>query len=112
MAAPRSADDDEFRVSERDDGGDDSADGLAKGLTRGRRLRAGPAAVTRSRSTSMAVESACLRPSSPNTSMKRTARPFGPAVTRCAISPARPPCPPLTSPSLMIAQPSPSPRKR
>ena len=40
MAAPRSADDDEFRVSERDDGGDDSADGLAKGLTRGRRLRA------------------------------------------------------------------------
>ena len=38
MAAPRSADDDEFRVSERDDGGEDSADGLAEGATRGRRL--------------------------------------------------------------------------
>jgi hypothetical protein len=36
MAAPRSADDDEFRVSERDDGGQDPAYGLAEGLTRGR----------------------------------------------------------------------------
>ena len=36
MAAPRSADNDEFRVSERDDGGEDAAYRLAQGLTRGR----------------------------------------------------------------------------
>ena len=36
MAAPRSADNDEFRVSERDDGGEDPAYRLAESLTRGR----------------------------------------------------------------------------
>ena len=112
MAAPRSADDDELRVSERDDGGEDSADGLAEGVTRGRR----PGVRARHRGQEpVHVDGrrlGCLRPSSPNTSMKGIAWPRGPAVTRCAISPARPPCPRLTSPSLMIAQPSPSPRKR
>ncbi len=37
LAAPRPAHDDELRVRERDDGGEDSADGLAQGATRGRR---------------------------------------------------------------------------
>ena len=36
MAAPRSADDDDLRVGERDDGGEDSGDGLAEDATRGR----------------------------------------------------------------------------
>ena len=51
-----------------------------------------------------------LRPSSPKTSMRRVARPCGPAVMRWATSPARPPDPRLTSASLTIAQPMPSPR--
>ena len=42
MAAARSSDDDEFRVGERDNGGEDSADGLAEHTTRG--LRLGPRA--------------------------------------------------------------------
>ena len=40
MATPRSADDDEFWVSERDHGSEDSADGLAQDVSRGRRLGA------------------------------------------------------------------------
>ena len=77
VAAPRSADDDLFGVGERDDGGEDSADGLAEGVAGGRRLGARAGRGASSRSTSMAVTPACLRPSWPNTSMKENAGPSG-----------------------------------
>ena len=76
MAAPRAAEDDELRVGERDDGGEDPGDGLAEDATRGRRPCA--RAVTRaasSRSTSIAVEPGVAQAELAETSVNGIARP-------------------------------------
>ena len=106
MAAPPAADDDEWRVGERDDGGEHSADGAPRAWRRSPRRSPAPPTgqepvdVDRGRP-------GRRRPSSPNTSMNGIARPCGPTVTRCAISPARPACPRPTSPSLTTRIPDP-----
>lgn len=83
---------------------------LADDGPRGRRFRSAGHGAS-GRPVSMAVESGCRRPSSPRTSVKRIARPFGPIVNRCAISPARPDCPPLPGRRLLSAAQSLSPEQ-
>ena len=59
-----------------------------------------------SAATSIAVEPGRRRPSAANTSVSGIATPSGPTVGTCAISPASPPWPRRTSPSLTTAAPS------